>query len=124
MPSKESKVENIKDTQTYENLIPGPLKLKGRKLKETSSKKKKRPRISLSPSRIQLPEEYGHDTKEVIIEQGKTEVELRFEHAKQERERKEIERMAQKSYRERVEEFNKKVAKQTEHYDIPKVGPG
>lgn len=124
MPSKESKVEKIKDTQAYDNVIPGPLKLKGRKLKETTSKKKKRPRVSLSPPRIQSPDEYEHDTKEVLAEQGKTEAELRFERAKQERERKEIERMAQKSYRERIEEFNKKVANQTEHYDIPKVGPG
>ena len=28
------------------------------------------------------------------------------------------------TYREKVEDFNRKIAKMPEHYDIPKVGPG
>jgi hypothetical protein len=28
------------------------------------------------------------------------------------------------SYREKIEEFNSKIARMAEHYDIPKVGPG
>jgi len=40
---------------------------------------------------------------------------------RQEREQKELEQLVQKSHRERVEEFNEKLASQTEHNDIPRV---
>ena len=33
-------------------------------------------------------------------------------------------RMAMKSHRERVAEFNEKLQNLSEHHDIPKVGPG
>ena len=33
-------------------------------------------------------------------------------------------KMASKSHRDRIQEFNHYLAKLTEHYDIPKVGPG
>jgi protein FAM32A len=41
--------------------------------------------------------------------------------------RKEAERLAKtasKSHRQRVQEYNEKLAQLTEHHDIPKVGPG
>ncbi|KAK8509394.1 hypothetical protein V6N13_062443 [Hibiscus sabdariffa] len=33
-------------------------------------------------------------------------------------------KMATKSHRDRIQEFNRYLANLTEHYDIPKVGPG
>lgn len=45
----------------------------------------------------------------------------------QQREKIELERlakMASKSHRDRVQEFNQYLANLSEHYDIPKVGPG
>ncbi|KAJ4831916.1 hypothetical protein Tsubulata_043677 [Turnera subulata] len=33
-------------------------------------------------------------------------------------------KMASKSHRDRIHEFNQYLANLTEHYDIPKVGPG
>ncbi|CAN1825514.1 Uncharacterized protein C31G5.21 [Linum perenne] len=33
-------------------------------------------------------------------------------------------KMASKSHRDRIHEFNHYLANLTEHYDIPKVGPG
>lgn len=33
-------------------------------------------------------------------------------------------KMANKSHRDRIQEFNQYLANMTEHYDIPKVGPG
>ncbi len=32
--------------------------------------------------------------------------------------------MAAKSHREKVKEFNERIAAETEHFDIPRVGPG
>lgn len=51
---------------------------------------------------------------------SKTTTELAFEQAQRERLRKK----PQKSHREKVAEFNDKLAKLSEHHDIPKVGPG
>lgn len=45
----------------------------------------------------------------------------------QHREKIELERlakMAKKSHRDRIHEFNQYLANLSEHYDIPKVGPG
>lgn len=40
---------------------------------------------------------------------------------KKQREREELEKLGNKSHRERVEEFNEKLGKLTEHNDIPRV---
>jgi protein FAM32A len=42
--------------------------------------------------------------------------------AKREAER--LAKVAAKSHRERVQEYNEKLSKLSEHHDIPKVGPG
>lgn len=40
------------------------------------------------------------------------------------REKQTIERLASKTHKDKVNEFNDKLANLTEHHDIPKVGPG
>ena len=40
------------------------------------------------------------------------------------REKETIERLASKTHKDKVNEFNEKLANLTEHHDIPKVGPG
>lgn len=50
-----------------------------------------------------------------------TESERRSMKFKQEKEKRDLERIAGKSHRERVEEFNEKLGKLTEHNDIPRV---
>ena len=40
------------------------------------------------------------------------------------REKEAIERLASKTHKEKVQEFNEKLASLSEHHDIPKVGPG
>jgi protein FAM32A len=73
----------------------------------------------------------GKDTKAAIhvqtdltdsnAEAFMTEAEKKALKRKLERERKELERIATKSHRERIEELNEKLASQTEHNDIPRV---
>ena len=54
----------------------------------------------------------------------RTAAEKRFDEraAKQEAER--VKKMASKSHRERVAQFNDYLSNLSEHHDIPKVGPG
>lgn len=52
---------------------------------------------------------------------GLTEVERKALRRRLERERLDAEKIAQKSHRERIEEFNSKLASQTELNDIPRV---
>ena len=39
-------------------------------------------------------------------------------------ERRAIEKMASRSHKEKVQAFNTHLSKLSEHYDIPRVGPG
>eukprot|EP01087_Luapelamoeba_hula_P024929 TRINITY_DN965_c0_g1_i3.p2 TRINITY_DN965_c0_g1~~TRINITY_DN965_c0_g1_i3.p2 ORF type:complete len:153 (-),score=34.58 TRINITY_DN965_c0_g1_i3:76-534(-) len=57
-------------------------------------------------------------------EEAKTVAERKFEEVKRRREAKELARLAGKSHREKIEEFNKQLDKLPTHFDIPKVGPG
>jgi hypothetical protein len=51
----------------------------------------------------------------------KTAAEVAFESAQSERRRAELKKSATKSHKEKVAEFNEKLAKLSDHYDIPKV---
>lgn len=53
-----------------------------------------------------------------------TPAERKFLQQTHELELKRLAKMASKSHRDRVQEFNRYLANLTEHYDIPKVGPG
>jgi protein FAM32A len=54
----------------------------------------------------------------------RTEAQKRHDAATAEREAARVAALAAKSHRERVAEFNEKLAALSEHHDIPKVGPG
>ncbi|EFC49762.1 predicted protein, partial [Naegleria gruberi] len=51
----------------------------------------------------------------------KTEAEQKYETKSMERKKKLIKERAQKSYREKINEFNDRISKLTEYNDIPKV---
>ncbi|KAJ3147675.1 hypothetical protein HDU86_007923 [Geranomyces michiganensis] len=56
--------------------------------------------------------------------QQKTAAELKFEEIQRQRQQDRIAKTAASSHKERVAEFNKYLEGLSEHYDIPKVGPG
>jgi protein FAM32A len=58
---------------------------------------------------------------EVDLEADLTDAERRALKKKRERELQELGKLAEKSHRERVEEFNERLAALTEHNDIPRV---
>jgi len=53
-----------------------------------------------------------------------TPAERQFLHQTHKLELQRLAKMASKSHRDRIHEFNQYLANLTEHYDIPKVGPG
>ncbi|KAF8445588.1 hypothetical protein L210DRAFT_5908 [Boletus edulis BED1] len=54
----------------------------------------------------------------------KTEAERRFEEAQRRRLLGKVAKIAHKTHKDRVNEFNSKLESLSEHHDIPKVGPG
>ncbi|KAH7107055.1 DUF1754-domain-containing protein [Auriculariales sp. MPI-PUGE-AT-0066] len=54
----------------------------------------------------------------------RTDAERRFEEIQKQRLAKRVAKLAGKTHKERVSEFNSKLETLSEHHDIPKVGPG
>lgn len=54
----------------------------------------------------------------------KTAAELKFEEAHRKRLEAQAEKVASKTHKEKVAEFNAYLEKLSEHHDLPKVGPG
>ncbi|KAF8632935.1 hypothetical protein AX15_001544 [Amanita polypyramis BW_CC] len=54
----------------------------------------------------------------------KTEAEKRFEESQKQRLAQRVAKLARKTHKDRVNEFNTKLESLSEHHDIPKVGPG
>ncbi|KAH7476810.1 hypothetical protein PRIC1_000816 [Phytophthora ramorum] len=104
-----------------ENVKRGKLKLKnGSKLKVASKHKHKKHKKKNPTKRRE------DDTKQ---QNGDVELELddltpaqrrHAEHQKK-REQEEIEKVASKTYRERIEELNQYLGSLTEHHDVPRV---
>eukprot|EP01031_Cornospumella_fuschlensis_P024717 gene24717-29868_t len=78
---------------------------------ETASKSKKRT----------LEESSTTNTPVVDTDAHLTDAQKRFKQRQLEKEAKKIKSEASKSFRDRVEEFNFKLSKLTEHNDIPRV---
>jgi protein FAM32A len=53
-----------------------------------------------------------------------TPAELRYIEQKQKIDMQKLAKVANKSHRDRIQDFNQYLANLSEHYDIPKVGPG
>lgn len=54
----------------------------------------------------------------------RTAAEKRYDEQMQKTQEKLIHKMASKSHRDKVRDFNEYLSKLSEHHDIPKVGPG
>ena len=55
---------------------------------------------------------------------NRTEAERRYDEQAERTQARLIEKMASKSHKDKVREFNEYLSKLSEHHDIPKVGPG
>ena len=89
--------------------VGGALSFKGDKKKKKSKRKHK------------VKHELKKKVEETFTEEELTEAEKKALSRREERETKELETVASKSHRERVEEFNEKLGNLTELNDIPRV---
>ncbi|KAK1438105.1 hypothetical protein QVD17_03908 [Tagetes erecta] len=127
----------------YESVVPGKLKLKGKALdvKAGGSKKKKKKNRNLSDKAIQTIEneisegsgtigeeetndDFGSKAKGGSHVDSLTPAEKRYMEQRQKIDMQKMAKTANKSHRDRLSEFNQYLANMSEHYDIPKVGPG
>ncbi|KAL7574538.1 hypothetical protein ACA910_015893 [Epithemia clementina (nom. ined.)] len=90
----------------------------GTKAKKKKSKTKHQPNKHDSTA---VPKHSVVVDDQVVVDDDKTEAERKALARKKERERKDLEKLAQKSHRETIEEFNEKLGQLTEHNDIPRV---
>lgn len=104
--------------------VGGKLSLKGEKKKK--SKKSVRKKKSSQASKHSL--ELAAKENDTLIQESihladddLTEAERKSLKRKQERERIDLEKLAEQSHRERVEDFNEKLGRLTELNDIPRI---
>ncbi|NP_001351238.1 uncharacterized protein LOC103653892 [Zea mays] len=108
----------------YQNVVGGRLKLKGKALdvKDGGVKKKKKyqhEKSSQTESDKNRDEENPHLDYDHL-----TPAERRYMKQKQKIDMQKIAKVANKSHKDRMQDFNQYLAKLSDHYDVPKVGPG
>ncbi|GAA5869813.1 hypothetical protein JCM1840_007643 [Sporobolomyces johnsonii] len=125
----------------YQHKPGGSLKLKGAggAVDPTKKKKKKKSSTSQKLREGEVAERSGDNSGSGRDERsqspvvgsssstavsGKTEAQRRFEEVQRKRLLEKAAKAAAKSHKDRVAEFNEKLENLSEHYDIPKVGPG
>ncbi|KAI8096599.1 uncharacterized protein BX664DRAFT_324356 [Halteromyces radiatus] len=108
----------------YDHVSGGSLKFKGGGSSSSSIKKKKKKSKSNHEKMVKAIESASEDHQKVTQTIHKTEAERKFEETKRKRQMERVSKAAGKSHKERVAEFNNKLEHLSEHYDIPKVGPG
>ncbi|KAJ9167575.1 hypothetical protein P3X46_019197 [Hevea brasiliensis] len=126
----------------YENVVGGKLRLKGQPLDVktvgiSKTKKKKhhyhdRPRTGGNNSSSKDHGENINDETDKDDKKGQaakyddhiTAAERRYLQQWEKIDLQRLTKMASKSHRDQIQEFNQYLANLSEHYDIPKVGPG
>ncbi|XP_068484060.1 uncharacterized protein [Phaseolus vulgaris] len=116
----------------YDSVVGGKLKLKGKALdvkacgiKKMMKRDKRYHNFSQTISGRNMSMDHHEDTTDgVSYSDHLTPAERRFLHQTQKLELQRLAKMASKSHRDRIHEFNQYLANLSEHYDIPKVGPG
>ncbi|CAN6701455.1 unnamed protein product [Malus baccata var. baccata] len=133
---------------SYENVVGGKLKLKGKALdvKAAGMKKKKKHKKYQEQTSIVTETELSADGSTEVTnpdeeeindshksgEEGKaphygdllTPAERRYIEQRERIDNHRLAKTANKSHRDRIQDFNQYLANMSEHYDIPKVGPG
>jgi len=133
----------------YENVVGGKLKLKGKALDVKAGGLKKKKKNKKSQDQIsevtenELPPgetaELSTDPNEEDVDDAKkmsgdgkivhcddhlTPAERRYIEQREQIDVHRLAKVANKSHRDRIQDFNQYLANMSEHYDIPKVGPG
>ncbi|KAG8380273.1 hypothetical protein BUALT_Bualt07G0176200 [Buddleja alternifolia] len=129
---------------SYDNVVSGKLKLKGKALdvKTGGMKKKKKQKKQYD----QITQAVESESAEQLTDLNKDEIpdankpigdesstnwdnnltpaERRYMEQREKIYSHKLAKTSDKSHRDRIEDFNQYLANMSEHYDIPKVGPG
>ncbi|GFP79217.1 protein fam32a [Phtheirospermum japonicum] len=132
----------------YDNVIGGKLKLKGKALDVKAGGMKKKKKLKKQFDLIsQAVESEGENTELRLTESSKEEeaadgnkptgdersanwdnnltpAERRYMEQRDQINSHKLAKTSNKSHRDRIQDFNQYLANMSEHYDIPKVGPG
>lgn len=110
----------------YDSVMVGKLKLKGKALdvKACGIKKKKKHDKRYYNHEDTKNEGGGKENGASYDDDYLSPAEKQFLEQTQKLEFQRLAKMASRSHRDRVQEFNQYLANISEHYDIPKVGPG
>ncbi|XVF09307.1 hypothetical protein REPUB_Repub07fG0081500 [Reevesia pubescens] len=134
----------------YENVVGGKLKLKGKALdvKAGGIKKKKKHKkqhqdqvtqndlsaasgesaqASIDPNEEDIndaTDKSSGDRKAPHYDDHLTPAERRYIEQREQLDVHRLAKQSNKSHRDRIQDFNQYLANMSEHYDIPKVGPG
>ncbi|KAL7608999.1 uncharacterized protein LOC111912348 [Lactuca sativa] len=127
----------------YENVVTGKLKLKGKALDVKAggtkkAKKKKMNKVLSNEITQTIENEFSEGMElEETTNDGKksrdgsgsyvdnlTPAEKRYMDQRQKIDMQKMAKTSNKSHRDRISDFNQYLANMSEHYDIPKVGPG
>ncbi|KAH3732529.1 protein FAM32A [Pelomyxa schiedti] len=102
-------------------VVGGKLKLKGAPLPTGGHRKKKKS----TKGKVKMAA-IAEDLRptDAIVPATPTKAEIEFRALQASKEKLLVKKMAEKTHREKIEEYNKKLANLSEHYDVPKVGPG
>ncbi|KAL5554461.1 hypothetical protein UlMin_041862 [Ulmus minor] len=134
---------------SYENVVGGKLKLKGKALdvKAGGLKKKKKHKkhqdqksliteddlvtggsseTTTNPDEDNINDQNksGEDGNGASYDDHLTPAERRYIEQRERIDDHRLAKTANKSHRDRIQDFNQYLANMSEHYDIPKVGPG
>mmetsp|Transcript_20526 Transcript_20526/g.41265 ORF Transcript_20526/g.41265 Transcript_20526/m.41265 type:complete len:140 (-) Transcript_20526:226-645(-) len=116
----------------YENVVKGGLKLKGGEssLKEVGIKAGGKKRKSKHQEELDQLKEFARlqeEEEQSLIKsatRGPTSAEKSFKLAREKRQKSRTAEQIQYTHRQKMDMFNKYLGGLSEHYDIPKVGPG
>ena len=119
----------------FENVVEGKLRIKGKALDvKTNGINKKKKRKSSDHNQNKRSDLSADRNEDNTIEGGNgrqlgyldylTPAERRYMEQREKLEMKKLAKEAGRSHRDRIQEFNEYLANLSEHYDIPKVGPG
>ncbi|KAJ7446471.1 hypothetical protein B0H11DRAFT_2084890 [Mycena galericulata] len=125
-------------TSDYDLRPGGSLKLKGvaeggivKKKKKKSKQKQDEERVKdrllqeeVAASKNSLPGSGSNSPAPSGSSDRKTDAERRFEEVQRRRLVDRVAKLANKTHKDRVSEFNAHLESLSEHHDIPKVGPG
>ncbi|XP_042052270.1 protein FAM32A-like isoform X2 [Salvia splendens] len=139
--AQEREREREREMSGYENVIGGKLKLKGKALdvkaggvkKKKKKQKKQQDQISEAVEKMASDLEKQEsadadkstgDDRSASWDSNLTPAERRYMEQRERIDRHKLAKTSNKSHRDRIEDFNQYLANMSEHYDIPKVGPG